>query len=281
MMHERFDANQASWDERTTLHLDSLFYDVEGWLRDQPGPRAREIELLGPVDHVSLVHLQCHFGLDTLAFARAGATVTGLDFSSTAIAAARDLAKRAGLDATFVCANVEDAVTALEHRTFDIVYVSLGALTWLPSVVRWAGAAAGLVAPGGRLYVHDVHPLAWSMADDGRSIAHSYFEETQPYVSDDPTTYTDQTRPLEHRRTYEWNHSLSEIVNALLGEGLRIRHLDEHDWTVWQQWPSLVPLPPTPDAGRRGKRWSTPPGMPRLPLTFSLLADRVLPPESA
>jgi len=274
-----FEANRAQWDDRASIHLESAFYDVEGWVagtagsrRPATGPRRREVLALGDVTGLTLVHPQCHFGLDTLAFARAGATVTGLDFSPTAIEAAGQIAHRAGLAerARFVCANVEDAPTALGGATFDIVYVSLGALCWLPSVERWAAAVGPLLAPGGRLYLHDVHPLAWAF-DDGDELrpAYTYFEEAEPYVSDDTQTYTDQTRPLTHVRSYEWNHSLGEIVTALLGQGLRITGLTEHDWTVWPRWPWLV------DASEEGEpRWTMPVGMARFPLTFTLLAER-------
>jgi SAM-dependent methyltransferase len=194
-----------------------------------------------------------------------------LDFSQDAVTAATDIAARAGLSdrATFVCANVEDAPAALGHGTFDIVYVSLGALCWLPSVARWAAAAAALLAPGGRLYLHDVHPLAWSLADDEMRPAHTYFEEAEPFASNDTMTYTDQSRPLTSTRSYEWNHSLGEIVNALIDHGLRITQLIEHDWTVWPRWNELVP-----HGEGRDRVWTTPPGMPRLPLTFTLLGDR-------
>ncbi len=270
---EYFEANRAQWDDRTAIHVGSAFYDVEGWLRDQPGPRQRELAALGDVAGLTLVHPQCHFGLDTLAFARAGATVTGLDFSPAAIQAARDIAVRAGLAdrATFVCANVEDAPAALGQATFDIVYVSLGALCWLPSVTRWAAAVAPLLAPGGRLYLHDGHPLAWALDDgDDVTLAYSYFEEPEPFVSDDTATYTDQLRPLEYQRSYEWNHGLGEIVAALLAQGLLLRQLIEHDWTVWPRWSWLVQV----ETGPRGDRWTTPPGRPRLPLTFTLVAER-------
>ena len=124
--------------------------------------------MLGDVAGLRLLHLQCHFGLDTLAWARAGAHVTGLDFSPAAIDAAREIARRAGLSerSEFVCSDVYDATTALDHATFDVVYVSLGALCWLPSVDRWAAQVGALVAPGGRFYIHDRHPLAWALADD-------------------------------------------------------------------------------------------------------------------
>ena len=267
-MDERISANLANWNDRTDIHLGSQFYDVERWLREQPGPRPREITALGDVTGLRLLHLQCHFGLDTMQWARAGARVTGLDFSPAAIDAARDIATRAGLadQCTFVCSDVYDATRALGGETFDIVYVSLGALCWLPSVERWAEQVGALVAPGGRFHIHDVHPLAWALSNESLTVEHTYFEEAEPFVEDSPDTYTDADRPLAHQRSYEWNHSLGQIATTLIGHGLRIDTLEEHDWTVWPRFPWLVP--------DGEERWTSPPGMPRTPLTFSLLASR-------
>jgi SAM-dependent methyltransferase len=267
-MDPRVAQNRENWDDRTEIHLGSEFYDVERWLREQPGPRAREISALGDVSGLSLLHLQCHFGLDTLQWARAGATVAGLDFSPVAIEAARDIARRAGLAdrSEFVCSDVYDATNALGARTFDVVYVSLGALCWLPSVDRWAAQVAALIAPGGRFLIHDVHPAAWALADDSLTIEHTYFEEADPFVDDSPDTYTDADRPLVRRRSYEWNHGIGEIVTALIRHGLRLEWLEEHDWTVWPRFPWLV---------RNGdENFGPPPGTPRVPLSFSLLASR-------
>jgi SAM-dependent methyltransferase len=268
IMDQRMAANRENWNDRTAIHLGSAFYDVDRWLREQRGPRPRELEALGDVTGLRLVHLQCHFGLDTLAWARAGALVTGLDFSPPAIAAATDIAERAGLGdrAEFVCAEVYEAIEATGYATFDIVYVSLGALCWLSDVDRWAEQAAGLVAPGGRLYLHDGHPLAWALADDSLTVQHTYFEESEPYVDDVDHSYTDGDAMIEHQRIYEWNHSIGETVNALIRHGLRLEWLVEHDWTVWPRFPWLV-------ANADGN-WTTPPDMPRVPLTFSLLASR-------
>ena len=266
---ERLEANRRQWDDRTRIHVASRFYDVDGWLHTRPGPRDREVEALGDVTGLELVHLQCHFGLDTLAWATAGARVTGLDFSPEAIREAEDLAARAGLSerARFVCADVLRAREALDHVTFDIVYVSLGALCWLPSVARWAEEAAGLVRPGGRLYLHDVHPVCWSLADDALEFAHTYFEEAEPYADDSDQTYTDAERPLAHTRSYEWNHGIGEVVTALIDQGLRLDVLQEHDWTVHRRFPWLVEVGPG--------RWTSPPGLPRLPLSFTVVATRV------
>jgi 3-hydroxyisobutyrate dehydrogenase-like beta-hydroxyacid dehydrogenase/SAM-dependent methyltransferase len=265
---ERRKANRLNWDDRTAIHMRSDFYDVERWLREAPGPPAWEAAALGDASGRSLVHLQCHFGLDTLAWARAGATVTGVDFSPVAVARAAELAGKAGLAdrARFVCADAEDAATALGGETFDVAYVSFGALCWLPSVERWAEQLGLLVRPGGRCYVHDSHPLSWALAKDVLTVEHTYFEEQRPFVSESPLTYTDSDVPIENQRAYEWNHSLGEIVSSLVGNGFVIDALEEHDWTVWRRFRWLEEQP--------DGRWTTPSGRPRAPLSFTIMASR-------
>jgi SAM-dependent methyltransferase len=237
-------------------------------LEERPGPRQREVEALGDVAGLELVHLQCHFGLDTLAWADAGARVTGVDFSPAAIDAARQLAVRAGLTdrSVFVRADVHDAARTLAPRTFDVVYVSLGALSWLPSIGAWADQVSALARAGGRLYLHDGHPLAWSLAYQSLTLEHTYFEEPEPYVDDSDRTYTDGEVALSNTRIYQWNHSIGEVVGALIERGLRIDQLIEHDWTVHHQFPWLVETAP--------HQWSAPAGQPRLPLTFTVVATK-------
>jgi SAM-dependent methyltransferase len=266
---EAFALNRASWDERVPVHVASAFYDVEGWVTEGRGPRPGDAAALGDVAGLDLVHLQCHFGLDTLAWARVGARVTGLDFSESAIEQAGVLAQRAGLEdrATFVCANVYDAVDALGAKTFDVVYVSLGALCWLPSVDRWAAVAAALTRPGGRLFLRDVHPLSDALSDEELVIEHSYYEEPEPFIDDSGFTYTDGTYSPTSERICSWNHSLGEIVTAVIGHGFALESLVEHDWTSFARFPWLV---------RTGDHhYALPPGRPRVPLSFSLLARRL------
>jgi SAM-dependent methyltransferase len=204
--------------------------------------------------------------MDTLRWARAGATVTGLDFSPAAIDEATSLAERAGLSerASFVCASVYDASQALSGKRFDVVYVSLGSLCWLPDVAAWGGVVADLLAPGGRLYLHDVHPFTSCFDDDGERVICSYFEEPDsPYVSDCAFTYTDGEE-LSATRTYEWNHSIGEIVAALIGRGLVLDSLTEHDWTLFRQFPWLEETV--------SGLLVIPEGRPRIPLSFTVLA---------
>ena len=137
----------------------------------------------------------------------------------------------------------------------------------LPNVERWARQVASLLRRGGRFYIHDSHPLAWALADDSLAVEHTYFEEHEPFVSESPLTYTDSHRDLVAQRSYEWNHSIGEIVTSLIRNGLRIEWLSEHDWTVLQRFSWLTET--------SEGRWTTPPGHPRLPLSFSLMATRV------
>ncbi len=268
--HEAQEANRRWWEAAVPVHLASDFYDVDGWLADGRGPRPREVEALGDVAGLDLVHLQCHFGKDTLAWARAGATVTGLDFSEAAIAAARDLAERAGLAdrADFVCAPVAEATSALGGRSFDVVYVSLGALCWLPSVDEWAEQVAGLLRPGGRLFLHETHPVSMALADDDLTLVYSYFEDVAPYADNHAGSYADQsaTEALPGDTTFEWNHGLGEIIGSLIGRGLRIDRLDEHPWTSSQRFPWLVKV--------AEEGFVIPEGRLRVPLSFTLVATK-------
>ncbi len=260
-------ANRANWDDRVAVHAASSFYDVEGWLA---GERTRWSvhRALGEVAGLDLVHLQCHFGLETLQLAQDGARVTGLDFSPAAITEAKALASRAGLGerSRFVVADVLHAAAALAPQTFDLAYVSLGSLCWLPSVQRWANQVAALLRPGGRLHLHDVHPLALAMSEVGLRVDRSYFEEPAPHEQDAEVTYTESGAALCHQRTYEWNHSIGEVVTALLDNGLQLTSLIEHDWTLWPQFPWLEQT--------ESHRWSSPSRRPRVPLSFSLVVQR-------
>jgi SAM-dependent methyltransferase len=258
--------NKAMWDERVPIHVASEFYDVEGFLAGDSTLRQFELDELGGVDGLTLVHPQCHFGLDTLSWARRGARVTGLDFSAPAIAAARDLAARAGIEAEFVHANVYDAPAVLAGRRFDLVYTGLGAINWLPDVDRWARTMARLLAPGGRFYLAEFHPFTDVFADDDLTLALSYFERGALHY-DEPGTYADLDAQTTHNRSVEWQHTMGEVVSAVAGAGLRIELLHEHDYTLFPRWPCLE--------RSAGGIYRFPAGTPALPLMYSLRARQV------
>jgi phthiocerol/phenolphthiocerol synthesis type-I polyketide synthase E len=255
--------NRALWDERVPIHLDSAFYDVAGFLAGGSTLRAFELDELRDVAGLTLVHPQCHFGLDTLSWARRGAHVTGLDFSGAAVAAARRLAAEAKLDAEFVEADVYAAPEALGGRRFDVVYTGLGALNWLPDVERWAGVMASLVAPGGRLYLAEFHPFPEVFADDELRVAHPYFDPA-PYRGEEAGTYANPDAATVHNRYVVFQHTLGSVVSAIAAAGLRIEFLHEHDHTLFARWPFLQPHP--------DGIFRLPEGAPALPLMYSLLA---------
>ncbi|HEX6425177.1 MAG TPA: class I SAM-dependent methyltransferase, partial [Acidimicrobiales bacterium] len=226
------DLNRRWWDERAPVHVASDFYDVAGFLAD-PGAstlRPFEIDDVGDVAGRALFHPQCHFGLDTLSWARRGARAVGLDFSAPAVEAARDLARRADLDAAFVAGDVYDAVDLVGGRTFDVVYTGLGAVNWLPDIARWARVMAELTAPGGVLYVAEFHPLHRILGDDDLTVRHPYFHDHgEPLAVDEPGTYADLAAATEHNRTVEWTHGLGAVVTAVIDAGLTVELLREHD----------------------------------------------------
>jgi SAM-dependent methyltransferase len=264
MSDEYRDVNKAMWDERVPIHVASEYYDVEGFLAGRSDLRAFERGELGDVRGLNLVHLQCHFGLDTLSWAREGAHVAGLDFSAPAIEAARDVAARAGIDADFVAADVYDAPQAFPGRRFDVVYTGLGALNWLPDIERWAQVVASLLEPGGRLYLVEFHPLTNTVfGDETLEVTYPYFK-TDPFEWNDPGTYADLTAKTTHNRSIEFQHTLGDIVTAVVGAGLRLEWLHEHDHTLFERWPCLV--------RHEDRTYRLPEGTPSLPLMFSLLA---------
>jgi SAM-dependent methyltransferase len=246
------------------VHLASEFYDLAGFRAGAGSLRPFEAAEAGDVTGKRLVHLQCHVGLDTLSWARNGARVTGLDFSEPAIEAARSLAADLAIDASFVVADVYDALTALGGRRFDVVYTGTGALVWLPDIPRWARTVAALLEPGGFLYLVEGHPFAEILDEaQGSTVVRDYFDE-QPQVEDYPYTYTDGP-PLEHTRSVQFQHRIGQVVTALADAGLRIDLLNEHDFDVFQRFESLE---------RHGGEYRFRAGRPRVPMMFSLRATR-------
>jgi SAM-dependent methyltransferase len=252
------------------IHTGSDFYDVEGFKAGGSSLRPFETEEMGPVDGKRLVHLQCHFGLDTLSWARQGASVVGVDFSQPASEAAQGLADELGLDARFVASDVYEAASALEGERFDIVYTGLGALNWLGDLGRWAGVVASLLAPGGLLYLAEFHPYAEVFGDDELTVERDYFQDVGGERFEGPAgTYADLEAKTVNNATHEWTHPISQVLTAVLDAGLRIETFHEHDYTLFQAWPMLER-----HADERGVgdvyRW--PAGHPRLPLIYSLRA---------
>lgn len=265
--------NRANWDERVGVHLVAESYDLRPLREGRARLHAIEEAELGPVAGLRVVHLQCHFGRDSLILAQRGAEVVGLDFSAPAIATARRLAVELGLQGRvrFVEADLYDAPRAIgEPAAFDLAYVTWGAINWLPDIGGWATAVADLLKPGGRLYLAEGHPAALVLDDKAAGDGPlpgpylPYFQR-EALVEDDPADYADPTAHLRNARTCSWLHPLGAIVTALIEAGLTLRWLHEHDAVAWRMFERLT-------EGPDGLwRW---PDRPWLPLSFSLLAER-------
>lgn len=258
----RLDANRALWDERVPIHVASDFYDVAGFRAGGPAIADFVAEAVGPVAGLDLVHLQCHFGMETLDWARRGARASGLDFSLPAIEAARGLAAELGIAARFVHGDVHDAPALLGER-FDVVYTGIGALCWLPDIAAWAAVVAALLRPGGALHLIEAHPAGEILGDHDLTVALDYLGG-EAHQWDEPGTYADAAAVTRHNRSYEWIHPIGAVVSALLAEGLVIEALREYDHVLWARWPFMV-------RGEDGL-YRVPPGTPRPPLMYALRA---------
>lgn len=229
--------NRRSWNARTPYHMASAFYDMEGFRRGVSSLNEVELGLLGDLRGQSLLHLQCHFGQDTLSLARLGADVTGVDLSDVAIAEARKLSAELALPAKFVCCDVYDLAQHLEGQ-FDIVFTSYGAIGWLPDLTRWAQLIRRFLKPGGRLILVEFHPMVWMFDDRFQQIQNSYFN-LGPIFETSTGTYAEPTAPFEHHDV-GWNHPISEVLGSLLAAGLTVRHFQEYDYSPYACFPNAV-----------------------------------------
>ena len=236
----RMEANRRLWDDRVDVHRRSDFYDVDGFRQGRSTLRPIELEDLGDVAGRSLLHLQCHFGLDTLSLARMGARVTGVDFSGPAVALARSLAAELGIEARFLESNVYQLTRAL-HEQFDVVFTSYGVLTWLPDIPEWARVVARFLRPGGTFVIVDGHPIASCFVEvDGRlELRYSLFERG-PWEFLTRTTYAGDDVLPTARPNFQWSWTVAGMVSALIDAGLRVERLRELPVDSWRRFPSMT-----------------------------------------
>jgi len=279
-MREELELNRARWDEATRFHTRGNVYGVEDFKAGQCRLHRVEVEELGDVRGKRLLHLQCHFGLDTLSWARRGASVTGVDFSPDGIAAAERLSSETGTPAQFVCSDLYDLSRNLDAAaSFDVVYTSYGVLNWLPDLKRWGEIIFQYLKPGGVFYIVECHPTARMFPTDEDLPKHPAFRPIFPYFHEPAgirwpagPDYADPSARHEVG-TCEWQHPLSDIVSALLGAGLVLDHLHEFPYCAW----------PAVAGAKLVERFSSSHGYyglsasePELPLMFSIRAHRPL-----
>lgn len=270
-MDEHTRVNRLNWDNRAELHSTDTTgsYRIAQVLDGGSCLHALEMQEIGDVTGKDIVHLQCHIGLDTLSLKHLGArSVAGLDFSPKAIEAAQAFAKRAGTQARFVEASVYDAPAALD-ASYDMAFVTWGAICWLRDIGAWARVVATLLRPRGSLYLLDGHPTMLQFeAREGR-LELTYDWRTpagQPLMFDEAQTYTGDARPLTHQRNYEWIHPIGDVINALIAVGMTIDFVNEHDILAWQAFPFMD--------GAGIDQFALEPGVPKIPLSFSIGATK-------
>jgi SAM-dependent methyltransferase len=265
-------ANMRNWDARAPIHLGSKFYGIGD--RDPSNWFAPfEWRNLGQLQGREVVHLQCHLGVETMAFALKGARTTGLDFSYVSVREAQRVAHQAGLAIKYVQADVYDAVAALGAQRFDIVYTGKGALCYLPDLTAWAQTVLRLLKPGGFLYLVEFHPLLNALGPTQKAgvpadlvIRHDYLEGRGAVERDSTHSYTDGPGLSRDTVHYEWSHGLGEVVTAIAQTGFVLEGLTESALLPWPRWPLMVRA----DNGW----WTMPPGEPRFPLMYALKATR-------
>jgi SAM-dependent methyltransferase len=231
--------NREAWNDKTVVHLKSEFYDQKSFLAGKNSLKNPELEVLGDVNGKRILHLQCHFGQDTLSLARMGAKVTGLDFSEVAIENAIRINEELGLDARFVCSDVCDLPKEL-YNQFDIVFTSYGTIGWFPDLEPWADTIKNALIPGGKFIIVDFHPFVWTFDNDMKYIQYDYFN-SEPIEEEIEGSYADRNAPIK-TKTISWNHGIGEILNTLIQAGISIQEFSEMDYSPFECFSNMKKL---------------------------------------
>lgn len=262
---DSFEENRQSWNELTSLHAASSFYDLEGFLKGKSSLNHIELEELGDIKGKKILHLQCHFGMDSLSLARLGADVTGVDISDTSIQKAKELSNQLELPAQFIRSNIYDIEEMLDEK-FDIIYTSYGAINWLNDLDKWAQLIYRFLKPNGVFYMVEFHPFIYTL-NENSEITDGYFK-TKPIETQVESSYTDKSevsgKKLKH---IEWHHSLGEVVNSLISNGISIEFLKEFPYQVYNCFPNLIEI-------EKGK-WVSKKHGDKIPYMFSVKARKV------
>ena len=271
--NDYFVANKHLWNQRTTIHKDSSFYNLAGFKAGENVLTPIELNELPDVKGKTMLHLQCHFGMDSLNWARLGADVTGVDLSDVAIKEAKKLNDdpsilrqaqySGGMNAKFICSNVYDLKEHLDEK-FDIVFTSYGTIGWLPDLDKWAEIVNYYLKPGGIFYIADFHPVVWMFDDEFTHIQY-YYENRELIVTENYGTYTDRKADIKGKE-YSWNHSTSELLNALIKQDLQIQHFNEFMYSPYSNFTNSVET-------SKGQ-WQIKGMEGKIPMVYSVLAKK-------
>lgn len=229
-MENYLEINKNSWNAKVDPHLKSDFYFVDEFLQGRNSLNSIELELLGDVKGKTLLHLQCHFGQDSISLSKMGAEVTGVDLSDKALEAANDLAQQCGTDTKFICSDIYSLPDVLDQK-FDLVFTSYGTIGWLPDLDKWAGVVSHFLKPGGKFVMAEFHPVVWMFDDDFSKVGYNYFNE-KPLVETYEGTYADRTADIVQEYVM-WNHSLAEVMQNLINHQIELEIFQEFDWSPY------------------------------------------------
>lgn len=255
--------NRQSWNSRTDAHLKSEFYDVAGFINGKTSLNDIELALLGDVNGKTILHLQCHFGQDTISLNRLGAEVTGVDLSDKAIESAKQLAIETNSTVNFICCDIYDLPNHLTGQ-FDMVYTSYGTISWLPDLEKWANVVSKFLKPGGQFVFVEFHPVVWMFDDDFEKIGYSYFN-SGAIIESESGTYADKTADIMLENV-SWNHSLSEVMNGLMNNGLEITSFNELDYSPYNCFNNAIEYEP--------KKYRIAHLDNKIPMVYSLVAKK-------
>lgn len=233
-----FKTNKSTWNDKVKVHAKSKMYNLEAFKNGKSSLMPYELNALGDVKGKSLLHLQCHFGQDTLSWSRLGAKTVGVDLSDEGIKLAQELNEDLKLDAEFVCCNVLDT-SAYIKDTFDVIFTSYGVIGWLPDLRPWAKMIAERLKTGGKFYMVEFHPIVWMFdyLDDKPIMKYGYMQKEVIYEEYEGTYANQDSKMIT--KEYGWNHGLGEVISSLTEAGLHIDFLKEHDESPYNVLPEL------------------------------------------
>lgn len=257
--------NKEAWNKKTEFHIDSAFYNMTGFLNGETSLNSIELELLGNITGKKILHLQCHFGQDTLSLGRMGAQITGVDLSDVAINKARELAVTTGIPANFICCDVYNLPNHLNEK-FDIVFTSYGTIGWLPNLDKWAKVINHFLKPGGSFVFAEFHPFVWMFDSGFQKIDYSYFN-VETIIETETGTYADKAAPME-AKTISWNHDLSEVFTSLISNNLEIKTFKEYDYSPYNCFSNMEEF--------ESKRFRIPHLQNKIPFVYALKALKKL-----
>lgn len=257
------EVNKHSWNNRTEIHLNSDFYNLKGFLKGETSLNPIELEILGDIKGKSILHLQCHFGQDTISLSRLGAEVTGIDLSDKAIESAQKIAKDTNANTEFICCDLYDLENHLDKH-FDIVFTSYGTITWLPDLDKWGKLISKFLKPNGIFIFVEFHPVVWMFDEDFEKIGYNYFN-VEAIVETENGTYADKNAEISQSYV-TWNHSMSEVISSLLNNSLELKEIKEYDYSPYNVFSNMIEFEP--------KKYRIKHLDNKIPMVYSIFAER-------